>query len=466
MAVLAAVLSVWQPLPALLLGMVLVLLGAAWLRPAWMLYGLIVCMGSVKVNYYAGFFTFFPEYLLVLACGTAAMLRWAEAPGPLPEPRLLRRFSIWILAGMASLVFAPLPNRVLSRLVLMVMVAFITLITIDSVRSRVTLRRALAVFEVTAALYAAYGIVQMIGMVAGFDLDPHFLEKYANPEMYLGIGAPLRLRIGNIFRANSFFNDPNILGGYLAAGMCVTYSLRAHHAANGRRLRAAAEWLALAIMGLCMVLTMSRSGLVGLAVGGSIALWQFPDVLRRPPFWISLALIVLAAVVGSMAVHIDPMILVQRMSGSFDTGDLSNRTHLDVFLYGLRLLARHPLTGVGLGNFGEFYGTEVDAYSRSMMTHCAPMTYFAESGLPGGLAFIALQGWVVSRAWGVMRSLGLRARDPELHALATGLLSAVVAIAIANLFYDYYLRTFVWVISGLAVSLPRCQEALRPQESA
>jgi O-antigen ligase len=206
---------------------------------------------------------------------------------------------------------------------------------------------------------------------------------------------------------------------------------------------------------------MSRSGLVALAVGGTIALWQFPAIVKRPSFWLALALIVAATVAGSLAVHIDPGILFQRLGGSFDTSDLSNRTHRDVFVYALRLLARYPLTGVGLGNFGEFYGTELDAHARGMMTHSAAMTYFAESGLAGGFTFLALVGWVAWRAWSVVRDRALRASDPELHALATGLFAAVIALDVANLFYDYYLRTFVWVISGLAVTLPRWRAAER-----
>jgi hypothetical protein len=465
-AILAASLAVWQPVPSLLVGAAFALLALAWKRPSLVLYGFIVLMGNVKVNYYAGFFTFFPEYLLVLAAGAVWLLRRAETQQALPEPRLLMHFALWIAAGVLSLVFAPAAGKVLARLVLMVLVATITLITIDSVRSRAVLRRALAVFEVSAALFAAYGVVQMIGMVAGFDLNPRFLEKFANPEMYLGVGAPLRLRIGNIFRANSFFNDPNILAGYLAAAMCVTLSLRSHHAACGRRVRAGAEALALAVMGLCMVLTMSRSGLVALAVGGGVALRQYPGVLKRPSFWISLAALVVVTVAASLAVQIDPMILLQRLGGSFDTSDLSNRTHRDVFFFGLQLFARYPLTGVGLGNFGQFYGPEVDAHAVNMMTHCAPLTYFAESGLAGGIAFLALIGSVAWRAWTVVRDRALRARDPELHALATALLAAVIALDVANLFYDYYLRTFVWVISGLAVTLPHWRvpprEPVRP----
>src|SRR4029077_18890849 len=122
-----------------------------------------------------------------------------------------------------------------------------------------------------------------------------------------------------------------------------------------------------------------------------------------------------------------------------------NRTHLDVFLYGLQLIVRYPFTGVGLGNFGLFYGAERDAFMSKMMAHNALLTYFAESGIPGGVAFVALWGLLLHRIW--------RPEPPEsdtaARAARLALFASVVSLLVANVFYDYITRTFVWVIAGL-----------------
>src|SRR5262249_53002060 len=131
--------------------------------------------------------------------------------------------------------------------------------------------------------------------------------------------------------------------------------------------------------------------------------------------------------------------------------DYSNRTHLGVFLFGLQLVARYPLTGVGLGNFGLFYGAEQDAYYSRMMSHCAPLSYFAESGIPGGLAFVTLWVLMLRRVWRPAPP----DTDPGGRTLRLALFASLVALLTANLVYDYITRTFVWVIAGLGVSAAR-----------
>src|SRR5207248_733911 len=197
------------------------------------------------------------------------------------------------------------------------------------------------------------------------------------------------------FRANAMFNDPNILGGYLAATMSAMLALRFHHAETGRRARAWAETLALSAMAACLLLTQSRSGVLALLAGAAVVLAHRPGLLRRPGPWIALGLTLASTLLVSVLVGADPMLLLTRLAGTGDTNDLSNRQHLGVFLYGLDLIRRYPVFGVGLGNFGLYYGPEQDAFFVKMMTHCAPLTYFAESGIPGGLAFCAVWAFVV-----------------------------------------------------------------------
>jgi Flp pilus assembly protein TadB len=85
-----------------------------------------------------------------------------------------------------------------------------------------------------------------------------------------------------------------------------------------------------------------------------------------------------------------------------------------------------------------------------MMSHSAPLSAFAESGLPGGIAFLLV--WVH-----VLRRIRPRpgTGDPETSTLRVALYAGVVALLVANVFYDYLLRTFVWVLVGLALCAAR-----------
>lgn len=422
--------------------------------PFAMLATMVVCMGSVKVNLYLGFFTFFPEYLvLAIACAVGMLAWWSRGAWP-PERHLQVLFAVWMCTGLLSVPSAPSVSKVLARVVLLgtAAVTFFTVIVL--VRRMRDLRRAVALWQWMAALLALYGIVQMVGLVAGFDTSLHLPANLVNPDIYQGIGAPVRRRIGDVFRANAMFNDPNILGGYLAAAMTMTLALRLHHAETGRRLRAGLETAALVVMSVCLLLTQSRSGFLALCLGVVVVLSERPRYWRRPWLWV--------AVVGTLAVMMfvswllgaDPTLLWTRFAGTADTNDSSNRQHFTLFVYAFELVSRFPFFGVGLGNFGTFYGAEQEPVFTKMMTHCAPLTYFAESGVPGGIAFLAVWWGVVQR----LRRFRPPAGDDWARTLRIGLLGAVAALLLANVFYDYILRTFIWVVAAFAVCVPRLYE--------
>jgi hypothetical protein len=97
---------VFRPLPTLLalagVALVVGLVRIPFLFPTL----LIVCMGNVKVNWYLGFFTAFPEYLvLVIACAMALVSWWARPSWP-PERRAVVLYMVWALTGVLSVPFA------------------------------------------------------------------------------------------------------------------------------------------------------------------------------------------------------------------------------------------------------------------------------------------------------------------------------------------------------------------------
>jgi O-antigen ligase len=455
-----AVLVIRAPLPSFALLALTALFALLWRRPGAVVPILIVLMMNAKVNVYAGFFTFFPEYAVFALAGLVLALRWAEEPRPLEERGLVALFAAWILAGVLSVLNAPMIGQVLAKAGVLVLAALTCWLVVGGVRSERELGRALAWWQGAALISILYGILQMTGLLLGFDTSLGFLQKYGNHDMYYSIGAPAELSFNWFFRVNAFFSDPNILAGYLAATGAMTLALWLFHArsAGRRKGRARFEALLFCLGLLCAFLTLSRSGMLGLVAGCGTVLVFESRVLRGGRFWLvggsGLVLVgLLSSVMG-----INPLLLVQRLTETFSASDASTRIHHDVFFYGLSLLARYPLTGVGLGNFGAYYGPEVNAYYPNMMSHSAPVSYFAESGLLGGGAFLAVLGVVLWRPWRALRNPSLRRQRPELHAFLVGLLGAVVAIDVANLFYDYYLRTFIWVVSGLALAAARLAE--------
>lgn len=444
------------PLASTVLMALAVCFALLWRTPGVVVPILVAFAVNVKFNYYAGFFTFFPEYIFLVLALLVLLLRGMEAPRPLEERRVVLLFAVWIFTAILSCVYAQMVGKVFARAVLIGVAGLTCYLTAAGVRTERHLGRALAWWEGAAMVSVLYGILQIAGVMMGFNTNLNFLEKYGNPFMYYGIGSPAKLNLSWFFRANAFFNDSNILAGYLAAALSMTLALRLRHAGvAGRRTRVHFESLLLGLGAVCMLFTLSRSGFVALAAGCITVLAFEPGLLRRRRFWFMAAAGLVAAGLLSAAMGIDPRLLVQRLTESFNENDRSSGVHRDVFLYGLSLLARYPLTGVGLGNFGVHFDSEVNVYVNNMMAHNAVLSYFAESGLLGGCAFLAVVGAVLRRPWRALRNPSLRRERPELYASLVGLFGALVAINVSNLFYDYYLRTFVWVVSGLALAAAR-----------
>lgn len=430
-----------------------------WRHPAALVPLLVVLMGNVKFNYYAGFMTVFPEYpVLALACAVVA-LRAMEGSWRLEERGLVLLSALFAFAAAMSFIEAPLPGRVWSRTVVIGIALLTFHLALAHVRTGRALQRALAVFEVAAWVMAAYGILQIVSLLAGFDVSLRFLERYGNPDFYYGVGSAYIYRLESFFRANSLFNDSNILAGYLAAALSVTFALTLEHAEQGRRRgRVVLEVVALLTLGICLLLTLSRSGMLAAAAGVATVLAFRPEILRRPGPWIAGGTLAVAAVVAALVLKINPILFVVRLGQSLEGGDLSTRLHREVGLFAWRLFARFPITGGGLGNFGLHYAATENAATPGMMAHSAPLTYLSETGLLGAVAGLVLVAAIARRPWRALRDPRLRRADPELHAAVAGLLGALVALFVANLFYDYSLRTFVWVTAALAVAAARLWE--------
>lgn len=448
---------VWTPL--LLAGVAIIAAATYWMirdRNAIVLV-LAALMINVKANYYTGSLTIFPEFPFLLLVGMIALLQVlaGEPLAPLGELWLL--FGWWLVAGALSSVNALEIGRVASKGLLIVLAALIVYLILRGVRTRGDLRRSLLWIEGSALVSGVYSIVQVAGGALGWDTSLHFLEKYSNPDIYLGIGAPVLYQLSRVFRANGFFNDPNIEGGYLAAAISLVFALRtAHVSLPGRRRRAVFETVLLLALAVALLLTLSRSGFLATACGLTCVLFFRPDVLQRPAFWITGAVGIGVAIIGSLLSGIDPFLLVVRLGQTFDRTDVSSQQHYEVGLYALKLLARFPITGAGLRNYGFYYSGEVDAEFPNMSAHNAPLDFLAETGLFGGIAFLALVFTVLREPWKELRRDGdLRRRDPEGHAFLVGLFASMVALNVANLFYDYYLRTFVWVFTGLTLAAVR-----------
>ncbi len=255
--------------------------------------------------------------------------------------------------------------------------------------------------------------------------------EYATKTIILNPKLVVANDLHTYFTINSVFFDPDIFGRYLALVMILLAVTLIYDRPRREQSTAA---VVLAVLWVCLVLTLSRSSLGALLVGLAVL-----AALRFRP---SRALVVTVAViaVGALAVAVSPTTfgLNQGVNGaSSGRGSLVSG--------GLQLFADRPVWGYGSASFV----TEYRAHNRHLATslsasHTIPITVAAEQGVIGELAYLAF-------AIAAIVCLVRRARgDPVRSAVA----AAFVALVFHTMLYaDFLEDPTTWVLLGIGVAL-------------
>jgi O-antigen ligase len=241
------------------------------------------------------------------------------------------------------------------------------------------------------------------------------------------------------FVVNSVFSDPNIFGRFLALVMVLLAVLLLYDRSR-RQQRTIA--VALAVMWVALVLSLSRSSMAGLLV----ALALVAAVRWR----LSRTLVIAGAVIviGGAAIAISPTTF--GFNQSFN-GVSAGRG--SVLSGGARLFADRPLQGFGSGSFQTEYHKHNPDSGPLTASHTTPVTIAAEQGLIGEIPYVAL---VVVALVVLVR--GTR-RDPARAAVA----AAFVALLVHTLLYaDFLEDPTTWALLAVGTALAR---APRPQEA-
>lgn len=109
----------------------------------------------------------------------------------------------------------------------------------------------------------------------------------------------------------------------------------------------------------------------------------------------------------------------ERVRSISDLDELSNKTRLQIWGTSLRSIVRHPLLGVGLGNYTQVLGEDISAAKEGASAHNLYLDFASEIGLLGALALLAIFYIIGRTSWLVFR----RSRDRILrfYALLFGL---------------------------------------------
>ena len=214
-------------------------------------------------------------------------------------------------------------------------------------------------------------------------------------------------RSGSAGRAISNMRQPNHLASLLMWSCVAVVWL-----GESRHLRRAVVWALLGLFVFTVVLSASRTGMLGVAM---LAVWGLLDrKLSR-----SSRLVLLCAPLMLAASWLFMDIWAQQGAHAFGAASRLSKegagspARLAILANAWALVKQYPLTGVGWGEFNLAW-TMTPFPDRPIAffdhTHNLPMQLMVELGLPLSIAVMALLGWALLRAFAATRSaIGMQA---------------------------------------------------------
>jgi glycosyltransferase involved in cell wall biosynthesis len=252
---------------------------------------------------------------------------------------------------------------------------------------------------------------------------------------------------GTLVRARVTMNDPNLLGGLLAAVAAAGVPLAL--SARGR-LRPALLWAGIGVCAAGVFATGSRGALAGLVLGVVLAVVLTPGSRRAKLIAAALAGTGLLAGLAALG----PAWITQRVIEAGSDPGVSNR--MDLIVKGFRLFAMKPF-GIGMGNwltvFERTFGHVAVGTDESHMTL---VTVLAEAGVPG---FVGIVGAWVSAVAAALRTRG-GVRSPEAVAAVAG----AVVLIVQSATYSIETSKPLWFFIGLCAAAVVADRARRRQE--
>ena len=309
----------------------------------------------------------------------------------------------------------------------------------------------LASFVAGVTVNAAYGIVQLAVARAGGNLDEIFLGPLGAYQRG-GINVFGAVQGEDVYRVNALTLDPNHLGIMLVVPLLILLPIYIR-LERGHRLRAPLA-LVLAFLGLVELATLSRSGLLGIAVGLAVLALPYRHLLVSSRMLVPAAAV--AAVVG---------IVVARRADFFEAvlraraqlGGGGTRVRLEMYDLLQPVLESHPLFGLGLNTFSTYY--EFITGRTNWGPHSYYITLLTETGLVGTAVFLVFLVYFFRRLR-ALRALGAalaRAGDAaaaRVRPLAWGCTAALAGTLAANAFYVTMQMYYFFVFILLAVAAP------------
>jgi len=374
-------------------------------------------------------------YLALIALSTLR-LRFRRTPLDLP-------ILLFVAVQLLISVFSPWPATTLVRYLKYSKVFVLYYFFVNYLESHRAILSVVKIYVLSAILVSLYGLAAFAVFVITGQAVWGLIVKW-----------------GYLPRIVATMRDQNILAAYLITPLFLLVS--ALLTARRRIVR----WLLLGSLvcaGLTLLLTWSRSGLLGLAVGG--VLWAVLNkrlVSKRLATILVFGVVVIGVIgIVATAAGYSPMILVDRLFGRAEGTAESSHMHSVLAKLAWQVFLKHPL-GVGRPNLFKYieaaspdvqwvilqvYG--IDSTSKGMPVHSSWLEILTSEGILGFLAFAAI---VVSAVRSGVRTIR-RLDDERLSRILKSFVAGLVGVLASALFYTFDWMYFFWFIISIIVAI-------------
>jgi O-antigen ligase len=398
-------------------------------------------LSDILIQYH-GFPSFAKPFLVVLVL--SIFLRWAifhERPNGWGYPILL--FGLLSLAGFASLIYSPVPDRVFERLLDDMKDVIIAIVVIILLQSNQAFRRVIWTLIITGIFLGSLTVFQ------------YFTGTFDN--IYGGFAVSLEHQIisgVDDHRATGPMDDPNFFAQIMVVLVPISFERFLH---EGKfRFRLLALWC-LVVSILTIILTYSRGGLIAVLAALLVLFIVYPPKPTHVP-----------VIIFSLAVfffylppnYLERLFTLQAFFEPRNTSRLEERSlqgRLSENLTALEMIKTNPLFGVGLNSYSYLF----PAYSKKLglarvaterEAHNMFLEVVAEIGLIGFFIFSIL---LIAAFHSILtaRNIFLAARQTDYAGMATGLFAGIFGYFVAAAFVHNAFPRFFYLLLGIAFAM-------------
>lgn len=288
-------------------------------------------------------------------------------------------------------------------------------------------KRCAVMFVLGGAINAGYGLMQLVVLGFGTNLDEVVLEPLA---FSVGGTRGIQLVATGIYRINGLMRDTNHFGVMLVAMLPFAIIVLQRYARIAATL----------VLGSALIISLSRSGWFGAVFAALVLAWLHRRRINIP---------IVAGVAASAALVITavaisfPEMWAQIVASRLDLADGSAMTHVRLYTVVPQMMEAHPLVGSGLNSFA--IGFEEISGRTEFGPHSLYIQYAVEAGIVGIMLFVAFAAFLYREA------LRVTAAGSTQPALGVAICAALVGTWAGNVFYLTGQMLYVYVLYSLAL---------------